>query len=699
MLIVTSVSRHVVPYFTDGRHPGRWSGAAAELLGLRGPVAPADLRAALEGCDPATGEYLPRRRPHRRRAGWDLVFGAPKSISMLGASHGGESGRSVSEAHAEAVAGVVGFIEDRLTVARTGADGKRLRAEGLLAAAFDHTTNAAGEPHLHTHLLVANLSRAGGEWGAVRGTEWFVGRAALASLYQLELRHQLHRRGWQLDWRLRPDGLADLADVPRTAVRAASSQSRVAASAGRFAARRSADRPPWEPRVTQAGYEATQRVSPPRASTSSLDDPALARAVTIRLAERRSDFRSADVIVALAGCHPGGASARHAADWADRFCARSHRVPSPTEAPRWTTEAARRSDDQLRRQLGSRSCPPVADRLVEEARSARAALGEPAWDVVRALTTSAAGAHFLYAEAGRTDLLAQAEVLLACREMWERSGRRVAVSSPTAEAARRWQVLAGLVPYRPGDRPDVLVVDQADRRTSAELARLARQSGASLVFVEGGTLPRLTNPASHGLRDMAAQMGRHVCPPHRPWAASERPAVNHDGGGAGGGARVGRAAAADLLSRWQGAGDGPLLVALGLEEVRELNRAARAMRLEAHSPGLQAGDRVVVLGRRAGLPGYGVFGTVTSAPAAGSGRRAGVGIAWDDGGRTRTADAWLLGAVGYGYAVTPAVAARTRRPLMVLGPASSLGRGRERVVAETGPGLDRPDGRRIGLER
>ena len=47
-----------------GEAPGRWSGAAAEGLGLEGEVAAEELHAVWAGLDPATGEQLgPVRRP------------------------------------------------------------------------------------------------------------------------------------------------------------------------------------------------------------------------------------------------------------------------------------------------------------------------------------------------------------------------------------------------------------------------------------------------------------------------------------------------------------------------------------------------------------------------------------------------------------------------------------------------------------
>ena len=266
MLIVRNVSVGVVPYLVDGRHPGRWSQGADRLLGLSGPVERTPLRRLLDGRDARTGADLPLRRQSGRRAGWGLVFSAPKSVSLMAAAD-----PKVATAQVAAVEGVIGYLESRLRLNRVDRDGSALKADGLLAACFDHTTNAASEPHLHTHVVVADAGRSGELWGAVQPFDWNVERGALATLFELELRHQMGELGWPLDWRLRPDGWADVADVPRTAVRAASVQGRRAAMAGRFAARQTATPQPWEARAAAAGFVAPRR-APVQAESGAVVD-------------------------------------------------------------------------------------------------------------------------------------------------------------------------------------------------------------------------------------------------------------------------------------------------------------------------------------------------------------------------------------------------------------------------------------------
>jgi hypothetical protein len=60
-------------------------------------------------------------------------------------------------------------------------------------------------------------------------------------------------------------------------------------------------------------------------------------------------------------------------------------------------------------------------------------------------------------------------------------------------------------------------------------------------------------------------------------------------------------------------------------------------------------------------------------------RRRAATVTWDGG--TAMLDRVALAHLGYGYAVTPPLAARNSRPLMVLGPADSMGPHRGRVLA------------------
>src|SRR5205085_5486022 len=96
---------------------------------------------------------------------FDLCFRAPKSVSVLAGLGDPDTVAVVHRAHADAVDAALGFLERHGCEARRGHDGvESLTGAGFVGVAFRHRTSRAGDPHLHTHVLVANLTRAGGRW-------------------------------------------------------------------------------------------------------------------------------------------------------------------------------------------------------------------------------------------------------------------------------------------------------------------------------------------------------------------------------------------------------------------------------------------------------------------------------------------------------------------------------------------------------
>jgi conjugative relaxase-like TrwC/TraI family protein len=673
------------------------------------------LTALLRGCDPTDGHFLPARKPARRRAGWDLTLAAPKSVSLLAATAGDDS-REICRAHVLATDDAVAHFERRLAaVRRATAPGGQAPADGLVAAAFDHRINASGDPHLHTHLIVCNLGRdREGVWSALH-SRWWTERAALGAVYQMSLRHHLVQGGLRLQWRFRDDGFAEVVGVPRVAMRAASRRGRVAAAernpfgdfgefgerVGRTVGIRAAGRGRSRWRAPGGGSSSPQQTSGfgPEHAADIVQEArggappgqvaGLEAAVAARLAAQRSTFRTADVLVALAACTPDGMGAVAAERWVGRFCASAQpQRRQPGQAPRWTTRAAQAADDRLwacaqrvvdRRPAHGDGVPGTAwladhPDLTPQARAA-----------ARELVSGAPGIHILGAPAGRTNLLAHAAVLEAAAAAWKGAGQRVAVATCGDEAARRWQVLTGIHSYRTGQPADVVVIDRADRRPTPELWSLLvdiDRAGTRAVLVEGGTQPRLSWRCSAALAGIGEQLGRLDPGPSPVWAPASgalRPPATACSTAAD--------AAGHLLAAWLEAGpvrDRAVLVGLGYAETDGLNQAARAAlvaRGQIDGPALRVGERVfqrgdqaLALRRLAGaLPPATPLAVVEVDP----GRHTAT-VTWDR--HAEVLDMRAMAHVGYGYAVTPALAARTSRPLMVLGPADSMGPNPGRVV-------------------
>jgi conjugative relaxase-like TrwC/TraI family protein len=246
-----SVAQGLDDYYAGaGESPGVWAGRGAESLGLVGVVADGDLPRLISGIDPARGRRLrthaqPRsitveridpttgerrfeQRELRPVAGFDLVFSVPKSVSLLHALGDHETRRMVSEAHDSAWRAALEYLEAEACVTRRGAAGVvREHAAGFVAASFQHRTSRAMDPHLHTHVVVANLAQSpDGVWRALEGDAILRGyRLAAGHLYQAQLRADLSR-SLGVQWAEPVKGLAELAEVPNGVVEAFSTRRR-----------------------------------------------------------------------------------------------------------------------------------------------------------------------------------------------------------------------------------------------------------------------------------------------------------------------------------------------------------------------------------------------------------------------------------------------------------------------------------------
>ncbi len=206
-------------YFGRGEAPGQWIGPAAEELGLSGQVEAEALRNLLAGTS-AQGEALGLQVQPDRRPGYDLTFSAPKGVSLLWAFGSDEVRDAVSVAHDRAVAAVLDHLSKEACYARRGHGGAELiEGRGFIGAAFRHRTSRAGDPQLHTHVVVPNLVQGtDGRWSAPDGRHLFTWKMTGGTLYRSALRAELAPLG--LAWDIRRNGLSELRDEPRAVLRA-----------------------------------------------------------------------------------------------------------------------------------------------------------------------------------------------------------------------------------------------------------------------------------------------------------------------------------------------------------------------------------------------------------------------------------------------------------------------------------------------
>ena len=102
-----------------------------------------------------------------------------------------------------------------------------VRLPGVVAIAYQHETSRAGDPHLHTHVIVPNRQpRADGKLVAIDGTSLYHEARAAGVIYQATLRRELHR-SLGLEWApVDPaTGMAELAGVDPASITAWSQRS------------------------------------------------------------------------------------------------------------------------------------------------------------------------------------------------------------------------------------------------------------------------------------------------------------------------------------------------------------------------------------------------------------------------------------------------------------------------------------------
>lgn len=194
-------------YYTEERHQrredyfcradedyGRWYAPRWDIVDHEGRIETPDFAALCAGYDPETGNALVQRTGEGHRAGLDITFSAPKSVSVLWASGDHDVRRAISAAQTAAVERALDFAtEQGLFRTRTGKDGtESVVTHDVVAGRFRHYTSRAGDPQLHDHAVVLNLTRdVNGATRTMEPQTLFAWQGAIQAAYRVELAEQL----------------------------------------------------------------------------------------------------------------------------------------------------------------------------------------------------------------------------------------------------------------------------------------------------------------------------------------------------------------------------------------------------------------------------------------------------------------------------------------------------------------------------
>ncbi|MFE4001473.1 MobF family relaxase [Nocardioides sp. YIM B13467] len=277
----TSLTRY---YAEAGTPPGRWLGSGLPAIGNGRIMAGAQVTEAQLalliglGRDPVTGEPLGRAYPEyksiakrveerlgqldaglpeadraietarieteeaaqtgrRAVAGYDYTFSVPKSVSVLWGVADATTQELLLAAHHAAVDDVLGYIEREVVATRVGvadADGAvaQVGVQGIIATAYDHWDSRAGDPQLHTHVVISNKVRADldGRWRSLDSRPMHAAVTAVSAYYNAVLADRITGT-FGLAWEQRGrsedrNPQWEIAAVPETLIKTFSSRTR-----------------------------------------------------------------------------------------------------------------------------------------------------------------------------------------------------------------------------------------------------------------------------------------------------------------------------------------------------------------------------------------------------------------------------------------------------------------------------------------
>lgn len=512
-------------YEAGGEPPGYWMGRGSQRMGLEGEVQSGQLRAAMEGYHPATGEVMAKNAGPEHKPGWDATFSAPKSVSVAWAVADQETRSKLEEAHRQAVAKATNYLEREAIFTRHGHGGaEKLSVEyagGIIAAAYEHSTSRAGDPNLHTHVIIMNNTPDGR--GIDLDTRY---KMAAGALYRAELAYQLREQGFaierdrtsfklagsneslnefyskrreEIERELAKRGRDDALSAERATLKTRAAKEEIIPREELFKR--------WESEGRQYGYTAESvRAQMELGKDMPLTPERTGKEVIEDRLQNDSTLSGVQVVAAIAQESQGYMNADQAEAWAKAVMARElvYVGRAPDDKEDWHKDGDRyttREVIELEREMMARVETMKSDEShqlksssVQAAIDARPTMSEKQQDALRYATQSSGAVAVIegHAGAGKSYLMA------AVREAYESEGYRVYGTATSQQATQNLEKEAGIASMNTAklryeldndrlelDSKTVLVIDEAGmigNRSMNDLLSRAEAAGAKVIL-------------------------------------------------------------------------------------------------------------------------------------------------------------------------------------------------------------------------
>ncbi|WFU72911.1 MobF family relaxase [Bradyrhizobium sp. CB2312] len=211
-------------YIRDGG--GLWWTTGETIVRHGAAIDKESFRDLCAGIDPRTGERLVRGAGPKHRAGWDITFSAPKSLSILWMAGDEQQRVTLHALHRAAVEDALRFlVDERLVEVRLGAGGYlREPAADVIVGRFDHYTSREGDCAIHTHAVLLNTAGSGEKYRTLEPEKLFEHQLVLGAAFRASLAHRLAAIGFPL--REAGRNQFEIAGIPQSVIETFSKRSR-----------------------------------------------------------------------------------------------------------------------------------------------------------------------------------------------------------------------------------------------------------------------------------------------------------------------------------------------------------------------------------------------------------------------------------------------------------------------------------------